>query len=141
MAEPNVPDRTFFEGDNLAILQGINSESVDLIATDPPFNKRRNMSGSAGKYPDQWYWADGHTHTAACPADCRLRAVQREWLEEIEALGKIAESQKGAQARRDAARYNGLVATIEAARLTHDDGIAAFLCFPIRAAAGMPSHP
>ena len=129
MAELNVPDRTFFEGDNLAILQGINSESVDLIATDPPFNKRRNMSGSAGKYPDQWYWADGHTHTAACPADCRLRAVQREWLEEIEALGKIAESQKGAQARRDAARYNGLVATIEAARLTHDDGIAAFLCF------------
>ena len=129
MARLNVPDRTFFEGDNLAILQGINSESIDLIATDPPFNKRRNMSGRAGKYPDQWYWADGHTHTAACPADCSLRAVQREWLEEIEALGKIAESQKGAPARRDAARYNGLVATIEAARLTHDDGVAAFLCF------------
>ena len=129
MAELNVSDRTFFEGDNLAILQGINSESIDLIATDPPFNKRRNMSGRAGKYPDQWYWADGHTHTRACPPDCSLRAVQNEWLEEIEALGKIAESQKGAHARRDAARYNGLVATIEAARLTHDDGIAAFLCF------------
>ena len=129
MGELNVPDRTFFEGDNLPILQGINSESVDLIATDPPFNKRRNMSGRAGKYPDQWYWADGHTHTPACPPDCRLRAVQNEWLEEIEALGKIAEAQQGAAARRDAARYNGLVATIEAARLTHDDGIAAFLCF------------
>ena len=129
MAELNVPDRTFFEGDNLAILQGINSESVDLIATDPPFNKRRNMSGRAGKYPDQWYWANAHTHTSGCPPDCVLRAVQNEWLEEIEALGKIAEAQKGAAARRDAARYNGLVATIEAARLTHDDGIAAFLCF------------
>ena len=129
MADLNVRDRTFFEGDNLAILQGINSESVDLIATDPPFNKRRNMQGRAGIYPDQWYWADEHTHAANCPADCGLRAVQREWLEEIEALGKIAESQKSAQARQDAARYNGLVATIEAARLTHDDGIAAFLCF------------
>ena len=43
-------------------------------------------------------------------ADCGLRAVQREWLEEIEALGKIAESQKGASARQDAARYNGLAA-------------------------------
>ena len=50
MAELNVPDRTFFEGDNLPILQRINSESIDLIATDPPFNKRRNMSGRAGKY-------------------------------------------------------------------------------------------
>ena len=129
MAELNVSDRTFFEGDNLAILQGINSASIDLIATDPPFNKRRNMAGRAGKYPDQWYWADGHDHTPHCPPDCALRAVQREWLEEIEALGRIAESRKGAPARQDAARYNGLVATIEAARLTHDDGIAAFLCF------------
>ena len=129
MAELNVPDRTFFEGDNLAILQGINSESIDLIATDPPFNKRRNMSGRAGKWPDQWYWADTHTHTSDCPPDCNLRAVPREWLDEIRALGEIAAGQKGAPARRDAARYNGLVAVIETARLAHDDGIAAFLCF------------
>ena len=129
MAELNVPDRTFFEGDNLAILQGINSECVDLIATDPPFNKRRNMAGRGGKYPDQWYWADTHAHTHNCPPDCDLRAVPREWLDEIKARGEIAAQQKGAAGRRDAARYNGLVATIEAARLTHDDGIAAFLCF------------
>ena len=30
MSELNVPDRTFFEGDNLPILAGINSESIDL---------------------------------------------------------------------------------------------------------------
>ena len=129
MAELNVSDRTFFEGDNLAILRGINSECVDLIATDPPFNKRRNMAGRAGKYPDQWYWADTHAHTHNCPLDCDLRAVPREWLDEIKARGEIAAQQKGAAGRRDAARYNGLVATIEAARLTHDEGIAAFLCF------------
>ena len=51
MAELNVPDRTFFEGDNLAILRGINSECVDLIATDPPFNKRRNMAGGPANTP------------------------------------------------------------------------------------------
>ena len=90
MAELNVPDRTFFEGDNLAILRGINSECVDLIATDPPFNKRRNMAGRAGKYPDQWYWADTHAHTSGRPPDCDLRAVQREWLDEIKARGEIA---------------------------------------------------
>ena len=106
MAALNVPDRTFFEGDNLAILQGINSESIDLIATDPPFNKRRNMSGRAGKYPDQWYWADEHTHGANCPPDCSLRAVQREWLEEIRALGEIASQRKRAEARPEADRYN-----------------------------------
>ena len=84
------PTAPFFEGENLAILQSINSECVDLIATDPTFNKRRNMAGLAGKYPDQWYWADTHAHTAGCPADCDLRAVQREWLDEIKARGEIA---------------------------------------------------
>ena len=32
-------NRTLFIGDNLPILRGIDSESIDLIATDPPFNK------------------------------------------------------------------------------------------------------
>ena len=31
--------RTLFISDNLPVLRGIDSESVDLIATDPPFNK------------------------------------------------------------------------------------------------------
>ena len=34
----NVPDRTLFIGDNLDVLRGINSESIDLIYLDPPFN-------------------------------------------------------------------------------------------------------
>ena len=48
----NVANRTLFVGDNLPILLGINSESVDLIATDPPFNKDlRDFEGitKAGK--------------------------------------------------------------------------------------------
>ena len=32
-------NRTLFIADNLPILRGIDSECIDLIATDPPFNK------------------------------------------------------------------------------------------------------
>ncbi len=37
------PNRTLFHGDNLAVMRGMNSESVDLIATDPPLNKGRDF--------------------------------------------------------------------------------------------------
>ena len=40
---PNWHNRTLFHGDNLAFLRAMNSESVDLIATDPPFNKGRDF--------------------------------------------------------------------------------------------------
>ena len=35
---PNFRNRTVWTGDNLDILRGINSESVELIYLDPPFN-------------------------------------------------------------------------------------------------------
>ena len=38
----NIKNRTIFLGDNLDFLRGINSECVDLIYADPPFNKKRN---------------------------------------------------------------------------------------------------
>ena len=44
--------------DNLAALRGMNSSTVDPIATDPPFNTGRNREGKGGKYPDQWRWGD-----------------------------------------------------------------------------------
>ena len=43
MAEPNFDNRTLFHGDNLGFLRGINSESIDLVATDPPFNKGKDF--------------------------------------------------------------------------------------------------
>ena len=36
----NFKNRTVWTGDNLDILRGINSECVDLIYLDPPFNSR-----------------------------------------------------------------------------------------------------
>ena len=43
MASPNFQNRTLFKGDNLDFLRGMNSETVDLIATDPPFNKGKDF--------------------------------------------------------------------------------------------------
>ena len=60
-------NRTLYIHDNLDILRGMNSESIDLIATDPPFNKGRDFhatpdSLAAGaRFQDRWSWeADVH---------------------------------------------------------------------------------
>ena len=64
MPNLNVPNRTLFHGDNLPFLHGINSESVHLIATDPPFNKNKDfhatpdsLAAGAG-FQDRWSWRD-----------------------------------------------------------------------------------
>ena len=46
--QPNFVDKTIWTGDNLDILRGMNSESVDLIYLDPPFNSNRNYSAPVG---------------------------------------------------------------------------------------------
>ena len=55
--QPNFADKTIWMGDNLDILRGMNSESVDLIYLDPPFNSNRNYSaaGAATKTWTQWH--------------------------------------------------------------------------------------
>lgn len=50
----NFPDNTLYEMDNIDVLRGMNSQTVDLIATDPPFNTKRNRSATAGHYVDNW---------------------------------------------------------------------------------------
>ncbi len=40
----NVPNRTIFCDDNLDIMRGINSECIDLIYLDPPFNKNKKFT-------------------------------------------------------------------------------------------------
>ena len=36
---PNFQNRALYQMDNLDMLRGVNSGTIDLIATDPPFNK------------------------------------------------------------------------------------------------------
>ncbi|MYB34264.1 MAG: hypothetical protein F4X92_03910 [Gammaproteobacteria bacterium] len=48
MAECNIQNRTIFCHDNLDVLQGINSECIDLIYLDPPFNKNKKFAAPIG---------------------------------------------------------------------------------------------
>ena len=63
MSNPNWKNRTIWTGDNLPILRGLNSESVDLIYLDPPFNSNRTYSApsvarrrprSSSRTPGPW---------------------------------------------------------------------------------------
>ena len=55
---------TIFTGDNLPILRGMDSESVDLIYLDPPFNSNRRYAAPIGSeaagavFKDVWTLAD-----------------------------------------------------------------------------------
>ena len=56
----NFAPSTIWTGDNLDILRGINSETVDLIYLDPPFNSNRTYSAPIGSkaagaaFEDTW---------------------------------------------------------------------------------------
>ena len=106
-AAQNFPDNVLYEMDNLEVLRGMNSETVDLIATDPPFNTKRNRSGTAGFYVDNWKWGD----TGILPDQWKWNEVHPKWLEEI---------------KDD---HEALYHAIDAARYTQGEDTAAFLCF------------
>ena len=64
MAAANFADKTIWTGDNLDILRGLNSETVDLIYLDPPFNSNRNYEAPIGSkaagaaFKDAWTLSD-----------------------------------------------------------------------------------
>lgn len=100
MSEPNFADKTVWTGDNLDILRGLNSESVDLIYLDPPFNSNQDYSAPVGSraagaaFKDTWTLSD----------------LDTAWM------GLIADEQP--------AIYQSLVA----ASLTHGKGMQSYLC-------------
>lgn len=59
-----IKNRTIFTGDNLDILRGMDSESIDLIYLDPPFNSNRSYSAPIGSeaagahFKDAWTFED-----------------------------------------------------------------------------------
>lgn len=102
MAGPNFANRTLYHGDNLAVLRGMNSGTVQLIATDPPFNKNRDfhstpdsLAAGAG-FQDRWSWE---------------RDVHQTWLDQI---------------KDD---WPAVDVVIEAAKLSYGPDMAAFLTF------------
>lgn len=64
MAEPNWVDKTIFTHDNLPVMRGMNSESVDLIYLDPPFNSNADYAAPIGSkaagaaFKDTWSLQD-----------------------------------------------------------------------------------
>ena len=60
MSTPNWSNRTMWTGDNLDIMRGMNSEGVDLIYLDPPFNSNKTYSAPIGSkaagaaFKDTW---------------------------------------------------------------------------------------
>ena len=64
MADANFADKTIWTGDNLDILRGMNSECVDLIYLDPPFNSNQDYAAPVGSaaagaaFKDTWTLSD-----------------------------------------------------------------------------------
>ena len=60
MGKPNWQNQTIWTGDNLDIMRGMNSESVDLIYLDPPFNSKHDYAAPIGSkaagaaFKDTW---------------------------------------------------------------------------------------
>ena len=98
----NWTNRTLFHGDNLPVLRGINSDCIDLIATDPPFNKGRDFhatpdSLAAGaSFQDRWSWE---------------KDVHQDWVDQL------------------TDDHPALMEAIESAIHAHSDGMGAYMCF------------
>ncbi len=95
----NWANQTIWTGDNLAIMRGMNSESVDLIYLDPPFNSNRDYEAPIGS----------EAAGAAFKDTWALQDVDLAWH------GEIAE------------REPALYSIIDAAGLSHGKGMKAYL--------------
>ena len=71
----NIKPKTIFTGDNLPIMRGIDSESIDLIYLDPPFNSNANYAAPIGSKAAGAEFKDTWT----------LNDVDNAWLDLIEA--------------------------------------------------------
>ena len=73
MPQSNLENRTIFCKDNLDILQGINSNSIDLIYLDPPFNKKKVFTAPIGSSAEGASFKDYF----------REEDVKNEWVQTI----------------------------------------------------------
>ena len=96
---PNWANRTVWTGGNLDILRGMNTESVELIYADPPFNSNRTYSALIGSQAAGAAFKDTWT----------LEDVDEAWHGEI--------------ADRDPALYS----VIEAAGVAHGKSMKSYL--------------
>ncbi|MDE2811647.1 MAG: DNA methyltransferase [Gemmatimonadota bacterium] len=101
MAAPNFSSGSVWTGDNLAVMRGINSECVDLIYADPPFNSNRTYEAPIGSKAAGASFKDAWT------------------------LDDVDVCEHGELADRNPAAYS----VIEAARQSHGKGMQSYLIF------------
>ena len=73
MKQSTLKNRTIFCKDNLGVLRGINSNSIDLIYLDPPFNKKKEFTAPIGSSAEGASFSDWF----------REEDVKDEWIETI----------------------------------------------------------
>ena len=101
MAKQNFVTSTVWIGDNLPVMRGMNSECIDLIYLDPPFNSNRNYEAPIG-------------------SEAAGSAFKDMWT-----LDDIDRGEHG-----ELADYNpALLSVISAARQSHGTGMMAYLTF------------
>lgn len=94
-------NRTLYHGDNLLVLRGINANTIDLIATDPPFNKGKdfhatpNSLASGARFQDRWTWDE----------------IEDEWVDKL---------------KDD---FPDVYHVVQGSRKSYGDDMGAFLCF------------
>ena len=72
----SITPQTIYHGDNLSLLRQMETETVDLIATDPPFNTGREQQGSSGaSFPDRW----------------QIEDIREEWFEDIRRIEGLSD--------------------------------------------------
>ena len=101
VSAPNFATGTVWTGDNLPVMRGMNSECVDLIYLDPPFNSKRDYAAPIG-------------------SEAAGAAFKDTWtLDDVDVCehGELAE------------RNPGAYAVIEAARQTQGKGMQSYLIF------------
>ena len=76
---------TLYRGDNLAVLRGMDSETVDLIYLDPPFNTRKPQKTETASYRDTWQWADVDEYDLAFFAAYKAGAA--EYIRHLGSMG------------------------------------------------------
>lgn len=101
MVAANFRNRTFWVGDNLKVMRGINSGCVDLVYLDPPFNSKRIYHAPLGSEAAGATFQDTWT----------MNGIKDEW----------AELQKHA--------HPALYHTVVGAGLTADESMQAYLTF------------
>ena len=79
-----------FTGDNLPIMRGMDSESVDLIYLDPPFNSKKQWSAPIGSKAAGAAFKDAWTLSDIDKADLGILAEERPKLAKlIDAVGDV----------------------------------------------------